>query len=128
MDPGCIGRTNIRLRGIYMNPKPPPTVTPIRRSKRLSEKRGRQGYQSGQIISLASKRKALHINLDKGNSPFSFDILNLLSNQTLLEFAQIYKIDLGDTENSRTLNIDFIRNLPSTVRETVKGTVHNKRS
>lgn len=50
------------------------TATPTRCSKKLHEKRGGHSYQSEHILSLTSKRKALHVNLDKGNSIFSFDI------------------------------------------------------
>lgn len=52
------------------------------------------------------------MNLDKSTHLFSFDILNLLPNQTLLEFAQICYVDLGDTEEDRDMIINLIKNLP----------------
>lgn len=107
-----MGGTILDYEKIADIPDPPPTAMPTRHSKRLSEKRGGQEYRSGQIGSLASKRNVIHINLDRGIPHFSFDILNLLPNQTLLEFAQICNIDLGDTKISRTQNIKFIRCFP----------------
>lgn len=53
----------------------------------------------------------MYVSLDKGNSLICFDILYMLPDQTLIEFAHICNIDLGDSESSRTLNLDIIKNL-----------------
>lgn len=61
--------------------------------------------QTGEVAALASKCKATRSEFDPGTQYNSLDILNLLSDDTLLAIARTCDIDVG--EDSGTLNYNL---------------------
>lgn len=86
-------------------------VTPNRRSRRLEQKRGSSEYRSGQVISNAAKRKATLVDPDPGTISNSINILNLLSDESLLSIAHICDVDFGSDRVERVANLALIRSL-----------------
>lgn len=87
----------------------PPLITPNRRSRRLEEKRGKQDYEREAVASLASRRKALMADDSSGINLLNLDVLDLMSDDILLDIAHTCEVDLGREGSEQKSNLDFVR-------------------
>lgn len=67
-----------------------PLITSNRQSRRLEQKRGSSEYRCGQVVSNAAKRKAILVDPDPGTFLNPINVLNLLSDESLLSIAHTH--------------------------------------
>lgn len=102
-------KETLEEEGLALGNTDVPIITPLRRSRRLDEKRGGQHYQIGQVGGSASRRKATQTELDTCTSKNALSIFNLIPNDILLSLD----IDMGLNDNEYTNNLSQLRVLDS---------------
>lgn len=79
-----------------------------RRNIRLCEKKGGRAYQAGEVASPASHRKGLCNNISKGITIDLINILSIIPDNMLFDFAQICRVHLGEDYHTRNQNLGRI--------------------
>lgn len=63
------------------------------------------------MASLATRRKALLANYEKGNNYTPVDVLNLLPNELSLSLSHTCNINMGNNTNEQAHNLELVRKL-----------------
>lgn len=78
---------------------------------------GGQDYKTGDITTLASKRKAVLVHMEPGTFAFPIDVINLLPNVILINICHI---ELGNTSDEQTRSLDIVRDPSQTDAQSIR--------